>query len=177
MWTCPKCGREFKNQNQDHCCGEAPKTIDEYIAGQSEQCQPYLNEVRDAIRAALPEAENAKLLEETNMTFMKGSTGRNAALVDEILLELGRNRTLAEEITEFTTSNSTFIERANTGVVLTLGDSEHYRESGRLANVRVGNTQFPWPFQVAVAEQTARWLSGALDMDGLLAFMAGYSSK
>ena len=21
MWRCPKCGRAFKNTNQDHCCG------------------------------------------------------------------------------------------------------------------------------------------------------------
>ena len=57
MWTCPKCGREFKNQNQDHYCGETPKTMDEYITGQPESCQPYLKEVREAIRTALPEAE------------------------------------------------------------------------------------------------------------------------
>ena len=57
MWTCPKCGREFKNQNQDHYCGKTPKTIDEYIARQPEEFRPYLNKVRDAIRAALPEAE------------------------------------------------------------------------------------------------------------------------
>ena len=57
MWTCPKCGREFKNQNQDHYCGEAPKTMDEYIARQPEQCQLYLKEVREAIRTVIPEAE------------------------------------------------------------------------------------------------------------------------
>lgn len=57
MWICPKCGRMFKNQNQDHYCGQAPETIDEYIAGQPEKCRPYLNEVRQALCAALPEAE------------------------------------------------------------------------------------------------------------------------
>ena len=57
MWTCPKCGRTFKNQNQSHYCGKAPETIDEYIAAQPEKAQRYLREVREAVRAALPEAE------------------------------------------------------------------------------------------------------------------------
>ena len=57
MWTCPKCGRSFKNQNQGHYCGKPPETIDEYIEGQTENAQPYLREIRDAIRGALPKAE------------------------------------------------------------------------------------------------------------------------
>ncbi|GFI08266.1 hypothetical protein IMSAGC007_00714 [Lachnospiraceae bacterium] len=57
MWTCPKCGRSFKKQNQDHYCGKAPETIDEYIAAQPEEAQRYLNQVREAIRSALPEAQ------------------------------------------------------------------------------------------------------------------------
>ena len=57
MWTCPKCGRTFKKQNQSHYCGKAPETIDEYIAAQTEEAQQYLNEIRNVIRAALPEAE------------------------------------------------------------------------------------------------------------------------
>lgn len=57
MWTCPKCGRTFKRQEQGHYCGKAPETIDEYIAAQPEGVQQYLKEVRDALRAALPEAE------------------------------------------------------------------------------------------------------------------------
>ena len=57
MWTCPKCGRSFKNQNQDHYCKKAPETIDEYITSQPEEAQPYLNQVREAIRTALPEAQ------------------------------------------------------------------------------------------------------------------------
>lgn len=57
MWKCPKCGREFKNTNQDHYCGEPANTIDAYIAAQPENVQSLLNQVRDTLRAALPEAE------------------------------------------------------------------------------------------------------------------------
>ncbi len=56
MWKCPKCGREFKNNNQEHFC-EKPKTVDEYISLQPENVQPLLNQVRDTLRAALPDAE------------------------------------------------------------------------------------------------------------------------
>jgi uncharacterized protein YdhG (YjbR/CyaY superfamily) len=55
-WTCPKCGREFKNIGQEHYCGEPPKTIDEYLARLPEEVQPLLHQVRDTLRAALPEA-------------------------------------------------------------------------------------------------------------------------
>ena len=57
MWTCPKCGRTFKRQEQSHYCGKAPETVDEYIAAQPKQVQEYLNEIRKALSAALPEAE------------------------------------------------------------------------------------------------------------------------
>lgn len=57
MWQCPKCNRAFKNQNQDHFCGEPSKTIDAYIAAQNEDVQPFLNDVRNILRAVLPEAE------------------------------------------------------------------------------------------------------------------------
>lgn len=57
MWTCPKCGRTFKKQEQSHYCGEAPKTIDAYIASCPEEIQDYLKTIRNIIRTALPEAE------------------------------------------------------------------------------------------------------------------------
>lgn len=57
MWKCDKCGREFKNTDQDHYCGEKPKTIDDYISMQSEDVCSLLNQVRDTIREALPYAE------------------------------------------------------------------------------------------------------------------------
>ena len=57
MWQCPECGREFKNTNQKHYCGELPKTIDAYIAAQPEEVRLLLNQVRDTIHEALPHAE------------------------------------------------------------------------------------------------------------------------
>ena len=56
MWKCPKCGREFKNTNQDHYCGDKPANIDEYIAYQSVEVQPILTKVREIIRVATPDA-------------------------------------------------------------------------------------------------------------------------
>ena len=57
MWKCPKCGNEFEIENQDHNCIETQTPIDAYIATQPEHLQPFLNLVRDTIRAVLPEAE------------------------------------------------------------------------------------------------------------------------
>ena len=56
MWKCPKCGREFKNQNQEHYCIK-PQTIDEYISQQDECVQPYLQAIRNAVHNAIPEAQ------------------------------------------------------------------------------------------------------------------------
>lgn len=70
MWTCPKCGRSFKRQGQDHYCGKAPETIDAYILSQPEEVQQYLRAVRDTICAALPEAEER--IAWSMPTFWKG---------------------------------------------------------------------------------------------------------
>ena len=57
MWTCPNCGREFKRTNQNHYCGNAPVSIDEYISRQEQDIQPLLINIRNAIHSAIPEAE------------------------------------------------------------------------------------------------------------------------
>lgn len=57
MWTCPKCGRIFRNVNQSHYCGAKPATVDAYIAAQDPAVQPVLNKVRDTLRNALPECQ------------------------------------------------------------------------------------------------------------------------
>ena len=55
-WKCPKCGREFSRQSQDHYCIK-PRSVDEYIAAQDETIQPKLNEIRTVLRSALQDAE------------------------------------------------------------------------------------------------------------------------
>ena len=55
-WKCPKCGREFAKQNQDHYCIK-PQNVDEYIAAQDEAVQPKLREIREILRSELPDAQ------------------------------------------------------------------------------------------------------------------------
>jgi len=57
MWKCPRCGREFKNTEQSHYCGEKPKTVEAYILLQEPEKQADLFLVRQALCEALPEAE------------------------------------------------------------------------------------------------------------------------
>lgn len=55
MWKCPKCGQEFKSVEQNHFCVKK-NSIDEYIAEQPEAVQSLLQDIRETIRAAAPEA-------------------------------------------------------------------------------------------------------------------------
>ena len=55
MWTCPKCGRIFARNGQDHYCEKPPETIEEYILNQPEKAQPLLKEINETIRAAIPD--------------------------------------------------------------------------------------------------------------------------
>lgn len=56
-WKCPKCGREFRKKNQEHYCGEKPKTIEEYILSQDPEKQEDLRKMQTILRDALPGAE------------------------------------------------------------------------------------------------------------------------
>ena len=70
MWTCPKCGRIFKRQEQSHYCGKAPETVEEYIAAQPEEIREYLKRIREVLLAALPEAQER--ISWSMPTFWKG---------------------------------------------------------------------------------------------------------
>ena len=58
MWVCPKCGREFKKTNQGHYCGEAPKTVLEYIEAQSIEAHSHLRDIADIIQDSVPDVMN-----------------------------------------------------------------------------------------------------------------------
>ncbi len=54
MWTCPKCGREFKRTNQGHYCGKPPESVEEYIKSQPTEAQAHLIELRRIISRSIP---------------------------------------------------------------------------------------------------------------------------
>lgn len=56
MWTCPKCGRSFKREEQGHYCGKI-ETIEQYISEQDERVRPYLYEILQILHTAIPDAE------------------------------------------------------------------------------------------------------------------------
>lgn len=107
MWICPKCGRKFDRQDQQHYCG-TPKTIDEYIATQDARIQPFLKEVRNAIRTSIPDAEEC--ISWSMPTYRKG---RNlihfATAKNHIGLYPGEEATavFATELTGYNTSKGT----------------------------------------------------------------------
>ena len=106
-WKCPKCGREFAKQDQQHFCVK-PKTVDEYIELQAESVQPKLREIRGILQAAIPDAEEC--ISWSMPTYRKG---RNiihfAASKKHIGLYPGGEATtvFADELTEFNVSKGT----------------------------------------------------------------------
>ena len=56
MWTCEKCGREFKRTNQNHFCVEI-ETVEDYINQFSTDEQEILNAIRKIIIQDFVDAE------------------------------------------------------------------------------------------------------------------------
>ena len=105
MWECPKCGRSFKRTNQDHYCGPALQTIEEYIAQQPENAQPYLRQINDTIKNALPDAVQ-KISWSMPTYWKKRNLIQFAAFKKHIGLYPGPDavRAFANQLTEYKTS-------------------------------------------------------------------------
>jgi uncharacterized protein YdhG (YjbR/CyaY superfamily) len=107
MWKCPKCGREFQRQDQQHYCVK-PQTIDQYIAAQEEAVQPRLQDLRKIIRTAIPEAEER--ISWSMPTYWKGQNLIHfAASKKHIGLYPGGEATavFAEELKDYSVSKGT----------------------------------------------------------------------
>ncbi|GHU57483.1 hypothetical protein AGMMS49975_23150 [Clostridia bacterium] len=105
MWKCLNCGRKFENTEQHHFCSEPPKTIEAYIAAQTEDIQLRLLEVYAAIKVALPDA--TEKISWQMPTFWKGQNLIHfAAFKKHIGLYPGGEATtaLAEKLTDYKTS-------------------------------------------------------------------------
>ena len=108
MWTCTKCGRNFRSINQNHYCGKAPETIEEYIREQPEEVQPLLRQLQETIHGAIPETKEK--ISWSMPTFWKG---RNliqfAASKKHIGLYPGAEavEVFADRLTEYQTSKGT----------------------------------------------------------------------
>lgn len=57
MRQCPTCGKELPQPDGEHRCAGTSGPIEDYIAAQPGNIRPYLRQVLDALRAALPGAE------------------------------------------------------------------------------------------------------------------------
>ncbi len=108
MWKCPRCGREFKNTEQSHYCGEKPKTVEAYILQQEPEKQADLFLVRQVLCEALPEAEER--ISWSMPTYWKGHNILHfAASKKHIGLYLGPEavKEFAEELRDYKTDKGT----------------------------------------------------------------------
>lgn len=113
---------------------------------------------------------DAKLIRETNMTFMKSADTSHGELIDDIFLLLLTDQELLQEILSFTQSSSVVkgIEPTYTNRIQE--DIDRYEKEGEVIDVTVGNAQLVWRFQNIMAQQQLLWLKGEKTMREILSF-------
>ena len=96
MWTCPKCGREFKRTNQGHYCGKAPETVDEYIESQIPEARAHIAGLRDILLRCVPDvteriAWSMPVYKKGNRSISFAACKKHISLyIDEDVLEIVR---------------------------------------------------------------------------------------
>lgn len=96
MWTCPKCGREFKRTNQGHYCGKAPETVEEYMESQIPEVQAHISGLRDIILRCVPDvteriAWSMPVYKKDNRSVSFAACKKHISLyIDEDVLEIVR---------------------------------------------------------------------------------------
>lgn len=104
MWTCPKCGREFKRTNQGHYCGKAPKDVSEYIELQDAEAHAHLTKLKTIILTSIPDvreriAWSMPKYERQNRTVSFAACKKHASLyMEDDILEQFKSQLIEFEI-------------------------------------------------------------------------------
>lgn len=116
---------------------------------------------------------DAGLIRETNLTFMKSAHTAHEELIDSLLYDIQNDERLAQEIFEFTQSDSAIkgIEPASESRIQS--DINTYVEAGRLIDVAQGNSQLVWEFQNDAAREQLSWLKREKSLEEILFYMDG----
>lgn len=113
---------------------------------------------------------NAKLILETNMTFLKSSKTKYSELVDEIFIELATNRELAENILAYTQSYPALKNTEVNYITSLQRDIDQYQKKERVIDVSLGNSQLIWEFQNSLATKQLEWLKGQISLEEVLKY-------
>lgn len=116
------------------------------------------------------ESGDAKLIRETNMTFMKSAETSYGGLIDDILRDLLADEALAQEILDFTQSSPVVKEPVEGLSSKLKEDIDRYESGGQVVDVTIGNVQLVWNFQNAVAAEQQLWLKKEMPLDAVLAY-------
>ena len=115
-------------------------------------------------------AEDAKLIKETNMTFMKSAKTEQEDLIDQIFNRLLSDRKLAQEIADFTQTSSLIEGVTDNSQNKIQSDIQSYEEKNEVIDVTTGNEQLIWTFQKKVAEQQLLWLNKKISLEDALKY-------
>lgn len=113
---------------------------------------------------------DAKLIKETNMTFMMGRGSKNKEYVEAILEELLSNEKLMQEILDFTQTYPV-MEGVHISYESCIHeDVDYYEETGNIIDATSGNGQLIWTYQNQLAVETLSWLQGDKELSQVLSF-------
>jgi hypothetical protein len=116
------------------------------------------------------QAGDAKLIKETNMTFMKSAKTEQEDTVDQIFNRLLRDQKLAQEIADFTQTSSLIEGVTDNNQNKIQSDIQSYEAKNEVIDVTTGNEQLTWTFQKKVAEQQLLWLNKKILLEDVLKY-------
>lgn len=113
---------------------------------------------------------DAKLIRETNMTFMKGAGTRYGEQVDEVLAAILDDEELMSEVLEFTQTASVLESGKPDGPICLSKDIQQFVANGQITEAGIGNTQLIWTFQNEIAGEQKAWLEGSRSLEEVLEY-------